>query len=133
MSADQPYVGVAAVIPQSVVIDDVDHRGRRLGRRRRRSTRTGRRHERPGARRLMSVRDDPTLFLQQGKGTSRRHASAGGNAITTTRVHKLDGPEHAAADDTTTLDASDDRHARADALPKLSGDGGDRGRNDTGR
>jgi hypothetical protein len=66
----------------------------------------------------MSVRDDPVLFLQQGKGTTGS-AIGGGNAIATTRVHKLDGPEHAAADDTTTLDASDTRHG---LLPKLSGD-----------
>jgi hypothetical protein len=71
----------------------------------------------------MSVRDDPTLFLQQGKGSSSGgSAISGGNAITTTRVHKLDGPEHSAADDTTTLDASTTRHG---LMAKLSGDADD--------
>lgn len=66
----------------------------------------------------MSVRDDPVLFLQNGKGTTSG-AIGGGSAITTTRPHKLDGAEHTAADDTTDLDSSTTRHG---LLPKLSGD-----------
>lgn len=75
----------------------------------------------------MSVRDDPVLFLQQGKGTTAGGTAMGGNAITTTRRHKLDGPEHSAADDTTDLDATVDEHG---LLPKLSGDPDDALRGD---
>lgn len=70
----------------------------------------------------MSVRDDPVLFLRGGKTSSGGGAVGGGAAITTTRPHKLDGAEHQAADDTTRLDATTDRHG---LMPKLSGDAGD--------
>lgn len=69
----------------------------------------------------MSVRDDPTLYL----GTAKRAIGGtvlGGAATTAAGAHKLDGPEHLAPDDTTTLDASTTRHG---LLPKLSGDATD--------
>jgi hypothetical protein len=66
----------------------------------------------------VSVRDDPVLFLQPGKKATGGTV-LGGNAIATTKVHRLDGPEHEAADDTTRLDATVDEHG---LLPKLSGD-----------
>jgi hypothetical protein len=69
----------------------------------------------------VSVRDDPVLFLQPGKKATGGSV-LGGNAIATTKAHRLDGPEHTAAEDTTRLDASTERHG---LMPKLSGDASD--------
>jgi hypothetical protein len=71
----------------------------------------------------VSVRDDPVLFLQQGKGRTTGGGSAGGgSAITTTHVHRLDGPEHSTASDSALLDATTTAHG---LMPKLSGDADD--------
>lgn len=75
----------------------------------------------------MSVREDPTLYLQPGQGRVTAGTVMGGNATTSARPHKLDGPEHTAADDTTALDSSTTRHG---LLRKLSGDAGDALRGD---
>lgn len=74
----------------------------------------------------MSVRDEPILYLPGAKRTTGG-AVSGGNAVTTTKVHRLDGAEHAAAEDTDRLDATDARHG---LLPKLSGDATDALRGD---
>lgn len=70
----------------------------------------------------MSVRDYAILWVGATKGVGGGLSAGGGNVLLKTPPHKLDGPEHLAADDTTRLDASIDRHG---LLPKLSGDAGD--------
>jgi hypothetical protein len=71
----------------------------------------------------MSVRDDPVLFLQQGKGKTIGGGTAGGgSAITTTHVHRLNGPEHTLATDDDRLNASTSQHG---LMPKLTGDPAD--------
>lgn len=68
----------------------------------------------------MSARDEAVLWLTGRKGNGAGGATAGGgNVLLKTAKHKLDGPEHTTPDDTTTLDATTDRHG---LLPKLSGD-----------
>lgn len=68
----------------------------------------------------MSARDEAVLWLNGRKGNGAGGATAGGgNVLLKTPRHKLDGPEHLVADDTTTLDATTDQHG---LLPKLSGD-----------
>lgn len=73
----------------------------------------------------MSDRDYAILWVE---GVVRKQLSAtagavlGGNAITNTPQHKLDGIEHLAADDTTRLDASTTRHG---LMPKGSGNATD--------
>jgi hypothetical protein len=67
----------------------------------------------------MSVRDDPVLFLEQGKGKTVGGSSVGGgSAITTTHVHRLNGPEHTLATDDDRLNATG---GEPGLLPKLSG------------
>src|SRR5207249_826555 len=67
----------------------------------------------------VSVRDDPVLFLQQGKGKTVGGSSVGGgSAITTTHVHRLNGPEHTLATDDDRLNATG---GEPGLLPKLSG------------
>jgi hypothetical protein len=67
----------------------------------------------------VSVRDDPVLFLQQGKGKTTGGSSVGGgSAITTTHVHRLNGPEHTLATDDDRLNATG---GEPGLLPKLSG------------
>jgi hypothetical protein len=70
----------------------------------------------------MSVREDPTLYLQPGQGRVTAGTVMGGNATTSARPHKLDGPEHTAADDTTALDSSTTAHG---LMWKLTGDAAD--------
>jgi hypothetical protein len=82
--------------------------------------RRGLRRRRRGSSAAVSVRDDPVLFLQPGKKATGGSV-LGGNAIATTKVHRLDGPEHEAANDTTRLDASTDEprpHAEAVGQPR---------------
>lgn len=75
----------------------------------------------------MSTRDQAVLWLTSRKGAGGGAVAAGGNVLLKTARHKLDGPEHQTADDTTTLDATVDQHG---LLPKLSGDAGDSLRGD---
>ena len=67
----------------------------------------------------MSTRDQPVLWLNSRKGSGGSLTAGGGNVLLKTPQHKLDGPEHLAADDTTTLDTSTTAHGLA---PKLPGD-----------
>lgn len=68
-----------------------------------------------------SVRDYAILYVGQGgrSGSGAGATVGGGASIVTTPVHKLDGAEHQAPDDTTRLDATTTRHG---LLPKLPGD-----------
>ena len=68
----------------------------------------------------MSTRDQAVLWLNGRKGNGA--VAGGGNVLLTTPRHKLDGPEHQTADDTTTLDATTTQHG---LMPKLSGDAAD--------
>lgn len=68
---------------------------------------------------MSSVRDYAILWVGARAGVGGGSTSLGGNALLRTPQHKLDGPEHLAPDDTTTLDVSVDRHGLA---PKLDGD-----------
>jgi hypothetical protein len=70
----------------------------------------------------MSQRDYAWLWLGASKtvvGGGGGATGSGGNVLLKTPPHKLDGPEHLTADDTTTLDASTTEHG---LLPKLPGD-----------
>lgn len=77
---------------------------------------------------MSDVREYAILYLNgrllQGGGGA---VGLGGTAVLSTRKHRLDGPEHLDALDTTTLDTSTTRHGLA---PKLSGDPGDVWRGD---
>lgn len=70
----------------------------------------------------MSARDEAVLWLNGGKGNGGAAVAGGGNVLLKTAKHKLDGPEHGTADDTTTLDATTSEHG---LMPKLSGNVGD--------
>jgi hypothetical protein len=74
----------------------------------------------------VSTRDYAVLWLNVQKGGVGATAF-GGTALLTTPQHKLDGPEHLTADDTTDKDATTTEHG---LLPKLSGDSGDALRGD---
>jgi hypothetical protein len=74
-----------------------------------------------------SVRDYAILWVGARSGGSSGGTAMGGNALTTTPQHKLDGIEHVVADDTTRLDASVAAHG---LMPKLSGEQGDALRGD---
>lgn len=65
-----------------------------------------------------SVRDYAILWVGAVKGSGAGNVALGGNALTKTPQHKLDGIEHLAADDTTDLDASLTAHG---LMPKPSG------------
>jgi len=67
-----------------------------------------------------TVRDYAVLYL--GPGGKKVATVGGGNAVITAGQHRLDGTEHLAPADTTTLDATASAHG---LLPKLSGDAGD--------
>lgn len=66
----------------------------------------------------MSVRDYAVLYLG-GKPASRDTAGGGNVLLSSGGPHRLDGPEHTLASDSTTLDASTTEHG---LLPKLPGD-----------
>jgi hypothetical protein len=71
----------------------------------------------------MSVRDYAVLYIgSKPDGGGDRGVIGGGNAITTTAEHKIDGAEHQTADDLTRLNATATEHG---LLPRLSGDAGD--------
>lgn len=71
----------------------------------------------------MSARNYAILWVGAHSGGGGAFGTAlGGNALTKTPPHKLDGPEHLTADDTTLLDATATQHG---LLPKLSGSSGD--------
>ncbi len=76
----------------------------------------------------MSQRDQPVLWLNARKGVgvaggggsgSGGATAGGGGVLLATPQHKLDGPEHLIADDTTDKDATTSEHG---LLPKLDGD-----------
>ena len=67
-----------------------------------------------------TVRDYAVLYL--GPGGKKVATVGGGNAVIGAGQHRLDGTEHLAPADTTTLDATASAHG---LLPKLSGDAGD--------
>ena len=69
---------------------------------------------------MSTVRDYAVLYL--GKDGKKAATVGGGNAVITAGQHRLDGTEHLAPTDTTTLDATASAHG---LLPKLSGDAAD--------
>lgn len=67
----------------------------------------------------MSVKNYAVQYLDKsGKGGS---TVGGGNAVISGAAHRLDGPEHLAPGDTTTLDASTSRHGLLPKIPALAG------------